>query len=93
VREQAEIAIEEADLVLFMVDARVGPADIDLDIAKLLRRTRKPTLLVVNKSDNETLELRRAASTLSDSAILFRSPPIQAPTSATCLTSLSPTCR
>jgi GTP-binding protein len=57
VREQAEIAIEEADLVLFMVDARVGPADIDLDIAKLLRKTHKPTLLVVNKSDNDALEL------------------------------------
>ncbi len=61
VREQAEIAIEEADLILFMVDARVGPADIDLDIAKLLRRTKKPTLLVVNKSDNEVIELDAGA--------------------------------
>ncbi len=57
VREQAQIAIEECDLVLFMVDARVGPLDVDVDIAKLLRRAGKPTLLVVNKADNEVFEL------------------------------------
>jgi GTPase len=57
VREQAEIAIEEAELVVFMVDARVGPMEIDTDIAKILRRTHKPTQLVVNKADNDVIEL------------------------------------
>lgn len=61
VREQAEIAIKEADLVLFMVDARVGPVEIDVDIAKLLRRSHKPTLLVANKADNEVIELDAGA--------------------------------
>jgi GTPase len=61
VREQAEIAIEESELVLFMVDAKVGPADIDIDIAKMLRRSGKPTLLIVNKSDNEALELESSS--------------------------------
>ncbi|MFH2054821.1 MAG: ribosome biogenesis GTPase Der [bacterium] len=57
VRRQAEVAIEEADLLVFLVDARVGPADIDLDIARQLQRGGKPTLLVVNKADNDNLEL------------------------------------
>jgi GTP-binding protein len=57
VREQAEIAIEECDLVLFMVDAQVGPADIDNEIAKLLLKRGKPTLLVANKADNQQYEL------------------------------------
>jgi GTP-binding protein len=57
VRHQAEIAIEEADLLVFLVDAQVGPADIDIDIARQLKRSGKPTLLVVNKADNDNLEL------------------------------------
>ena len=57
VREQAEIAIQEADLVLFMVDSKVGPMEIDREIAKMLLKLKKPTLLIANKSDNETLQL------------------------------------
>ncbi len=53
VREQAELAMAEADLVLFMVDARVGPVDIDRDIARALRKSGKPTLLVANKADSQ----------------------------------------
>ncbi len=57
VREQAEIAIQEADLVLFMVDAQVGPVEIDQEIARVLRKSGKPTLLVANKADNFTQQL------------------------------------
>lgn len=61
VREQAELAIAEADLVLFLVDAQVGPVDIDQEIAKILRRSGKPTLLVANKADNFNLHLEASA--------------------------------
>lgn len=58
VREQAEIAIGEADLVLFLTDAKVGPVDIDQDISRMLKKTGKPTILAVNKADNQTLEVQ-----------------------------------
>jgi GTP-binding protein len=61
VRRQAELAIDEADLLLLMADAQVGPADIDLEIARQLQRSGKPTLLVVNKADNPALELESSA--------------------------------
>jgi GTP-binding protein len=48
---QAEIAIAGADLVLFVVDAEVGPLDEDDAVVKILRRTNKPVLLVANKVD------------------------------------------
>jgi GTP-binding protein len=51
VREQAEVAIGLADLVLFMVDAKVGATDLDSAIAGSLRKQRTPSLLVVNKVD------------------------------------------
>ncbi len=52
IREQVRIAIEEASLLLFMVDATTGITDLDEEVADLLRRTEKPVLLVVNKADN-----------------------------------------
>lgn len=52
IREQAELAIEEADTILFVVDARDGVTKFDEDIAQILRKTNKPVVLVVNKSDN-----------------------------------------
>jgi GTP-binding protein len=57
VRRQAEIAMEEADLILFLVDTHVGAADIDLEIARQLQRSAKATLLVANKADNPAYEL------------------------------------
>ncbi|MEW6724816.1 MAG: ribosome biogenesis GTPase Der [Bacillota bacterium] len=48
---QAELAIAEADLVLFVVDARTGVTPADQDVAEVLRRTQKPVLLVANKVD------------------------------------------
>lgn len=51
VKAQAEIAITEADMVLFLVDAKVGTQSVDLEIAQRLRRTRKQVILVANKVD------------------------------------------
>ncbi len=52
IRAQAEQAIEEADLILFLTDAVDGLTAADLEVADMLRRTHKPVLLVVNKVDN-----------------------------------------
>jgi len=52
VRSQAELAIEEADVIVFMVDARSGITASDEEVADLLRRTQKPVILAVNKADN-----------------------------------------
>ncbi len=50
-REQAQIAMDMADVICFFTDARDGLTDDDREVANLLRRTRKPVLLVVNKVD------------------------------------------
>ena len=60
VQDQARVAIEEADLVLFVVDAAVGIAPLDHEVADRLRRAGKPTILVVNKADNPRRELQGA---------------------------------
>ncbi|MHB2153112.1 ribosome biogenesis GTPase Der [Caldithrix abyssi] len=52
VREQVEIAVDEADLILFVVDAKTGITDIDEDLASILLQSNKKTLLVVNKVDS-----------------------------------------
>lgn len=52
IREQVLIAIDEASVILFMVDVKTGITDLDDDVAKLLRRSKKPVFVVVNKVDN-----------------------------------------
>ncbi|MGE0543001.1 MAG: ribosome biogenesis GTPase Der [Dehalococcoidia bacterium] len=52
VRRQIEQAIDEADVILFVVDARDGITAADLEIAEILRRVTKPLLMVANKADN-----------------------------------------
>ena len=52
IRRQVVIAIEEADLVLFMVEAAAGITDYDAEIADILRRSGKPVVLCVNKVDS-----------------------------------------
>ncbi len=52
IRKQVMIAIEESDLILFMVEVDTGITDFDQEIADILRRSRKPVLLVCNKVDN-----------------------------------------
>ena len=51
-REQAQIAIDTADVILFMVDVKQGLVDSDAKVADMLRRSHKPVLLVVNKVDS-----------------------------------------
>lgn len=53
IREQAVIAMEEADTIIFVVDGITGKTKFDEDIAVLLRQSDKPIVLVVNKCDNE----------------------------------------
>jgi GTP-binding protein len=50
--KQVELAIEEADAILFMVDVENGVTSMDQEVAKLLRKVKKPVFLVVNKVDN-----------------------------------------
>ena len=50
--KQVELAIDEADAIIFMVDVETGVTGMDEDVAKLLRRVKKPVLLAVNKVDN-----------------------------------------
>src|SRR5437764_749333 len=52
VKAQAELAIEEADVIVFMVDARSGITAADEEVADSLRRTEKPVILAANKADN-----------------------------------------
>jgi GTP-binding protein len=54
VRDQVEIAIAEAEVIVFLVDAKEGLTATDLDIAALLRRCNKPVILAANKADNES---------------------------------------
>ncbi|MDP2271286.1 MAG: ribosome biogenesis GTPase Der [Archangium sp.] len=51
IRQQAQAAVEECDVVLFVVDARTGPTSEDQDVANYLRKSSKPVLLLVNKTD------------------------------------------
>jgi GTP-binding protein len=52
IRKQVELAIDEADAILFVVDVEEGITPMDDEVAKLLRKVTKPVLLVVNKVDN-----------------------------------------
>ncbi len=55
-KAQAELAIQEADLLIFVVDAAAGPTAGDWEVANFLRRTDKPILLVANKADSRERE-------------------------------------
>ena len=57
IREQVEIAIEEADVILFMVDVRDGINPMDKDIMKLLRNSEQPFFVLVNKADNSKFDV------------------------------------
>lgn len=60
VRKQAEAAISEADLIVFLTDVKDGLMPVDRDISRMLRKSQKPVLLVVNKVDNEKLTAEAA---------------------------------
>jgi GTP-binding protein len=57
VQAQAQLAIEEADVIVFMVDARTGITAADEEVAEMLRRTNKPVILAANKADNAARRL------------------------------------
>ncbi len=61
VAEQAEVAVELADVVLFVVDATVGATDADEAVVRMLRRSGKPVVLVANKVDDQRVEADAAA--------------------------------
>ncbi len=54
--KQVELAIDEADAIIFMVDVETGVTGMDEDVAKLLRKVNKPVFLVINKVDNAKRE-------------------------------------
>lgn len=57
VRAQAQLAINEADVILFVVDTRSGVSPMDADVANVLRKTAKPLLVVANKAENVSREM------------------------------------
>ncbi|MDX1618719.1 MAG: ribosome biogenesis GTPase Der [Balneolaceae bacterium] len=57
VREQVHIAIDESDLILFVVDVEAGITSLDQAVAGILRRQEKPVIVVANKADNEERKL------------------------------------
>jgi GTP-binding protein len=60
VQEQARLAIEQADVIVFVVDAASGMTPADLEAATILRRATAPVIVAVNKADNEKRELEGA---------------------------------
>ncbi len=56
VRRAAEEAVHDSDLLLFLVDAKEGLSPLDQELARMLRKSRKPVVLVINKIDNEKRE-------------------------------------
>ena len=60
IRKQVQLALDEASVILFLVDAQEGVHHLDTEVANLLRKSQKPVLLVVNKTDNSALHLSSA---------------------------------
>ncbi len=60
INKQVKIAIEEADVILFVVDVQNGLTDLDMDVANILRRSQKPILLVANKADSFDAHIQSA---------------------------------
>ena len=60
IRKQVVLAIDEADVVLFVVDVMNGVTDLDMEVAGILRRSKTPVILVANKTDNIDLQYNAA---------------------------------
>ena len=60
IRKQVMLAVEEADVILFVVDVMNGVTDLDMEVASILRRAKKPVLMVANKTDNNELQYNAA---------------------------------
>ena len=60
IRKQVMLAIDESDVILFVVDVMNGVTDLDMEVAEILRRSKTPVLLVANKTDNNDLQYNAA---------------------------------
>lgn len=60
IRKQVLLAIEEADVILFVVDVVNGMTDLDMEVASILRRSKTPVIVVANKTDNNDLQYNAA---------------------------------
>ncbi|MGL5938347.1 MAG: ribosome biogenesis GTPase Der [Phocaeicola sp.] len=60
IRKQVLLALDEADVILFVVDVMNGVTDLDMQVATILRRTKKPVVVVANKTDNNDLQYNAA---------------------------------
>lgn len=60
INKQVQIAIEEADVILFVVDVVNGMTDLDMEVAGILRRSRKPVVVVANKADTFEMHVNSA---------------------------------
>lgn len=60
IRAQVQVSMDEADLILFMVDGQTGVTDLDTDIARMLRKSGKPILLACNKVDTSSHDTQSA---------------------------------
>ena len=56
IRKQVLLAVEEADVILFVVDVMNGVTDLDMQVAAILRRAKSPVIMVANKTDNHELQ-------------------------------------
>ena len=75
INKQVKIALEEADVILFVVDVLNGVTDLDNEVASILRRAKKPVIVVANKADNFDLHPSSAEFILSDWVIRSASLP------------------
>ena len=64
IRKQVLLAVEEADVILFVVDVMNGVTDLDAQVAGILRRSKTPVILVANKTDSNELQYHAALAVL-----------------------------
>ena len=60
IRKQVLLAVDEADVILFVVDIMNGVTDLDMEVSDILRRSKKPIIVVANKTDNNDLQYNAA---------------------------------
>lgn len=60
IRKQVVLAMDEADVILFVVDVMNGVTDLDMQVASILRRSKTPVIMVANKTDNNDLQYNAA---------------------------------
>ena len=72
IRKQVVLAIDEADVVLFVVDVTNGVTDLDMQVASILRRAKTPVIVVANKTDNNDLQYNKLLNVLEQGMSLFQ---------------------